>query len=327
MILPKYSICITNMNMEATIETALTSVLDQLDDTYEMVVVDESTDSSRQVLLKMQSKYQNLKTVFLEPNRKRTIADARNISIQESTGEYCLLHIDCDDIWEPFIPEFVKVFHRLEALIPQEILLVGQQLNMGRRDFLLSHGPYRNGATGEDRDMWMRLAKAGAFFPMNHVPFFHRMPLPKKTQKMKALVRNYYSIRDGIRSDLSLRSFLSALIRNPGKLTYTTRSYNLVAYPLAFLNAKLLGSIDTSDYFENIDDWNSYKVEHGGTFLEIARRYNPTESINFLSDEGKWLFSNKRYEKQFSDMEKELRLSAQPNGQKIKLNFEGTIEI
>ena len=70
MILPKYSICITNMNMEATIETALTSVLDQLDDTYEMVVVDESTDGSRQVLLKMQSKYQNLKTVFLEPNRK-----------------------------------------------------------------------------------------------------------------------------------------------------------------------------------------------------------------------------------------------------------------
>jgi glycosyltransferase involved in cell wall biosynthesis len=58
------------MNMEATIETALTSVLDQLDDTYEMVVVDESTDGSRQVLLKMQSKYQNLKTVFLEPNRK-----------------------------------------------------------------------------------------------------------------------------------------------------------------------------------------------------------------------------------------------------------------
>ena len=294
--------------MESTIETALGSVLNQLDEKFEMLVVDESSDDSRKILLEMQKKYPNLRTIFLEPNRKRTIADARNISVLESYGDYCLLHIDCDDIWEPYITEFIKVFHCLEKLVPQEILLVGQQLNMGKRDFLLSHGPYRNGATGEDRDMWMRLAKLGAFLPMNHVPFFHRMPLPKKTEKMKALVRNYYSIRDGIRSGSNLKLFLFALIRNPGRLTLVTRIYNFSIYPLAFLNAKILGSVDTSDYFEDIADWNSYKVEYGGTFLEIAHRFDPGISLDFLSPEGRWLFSNKRYEKDFSDMKIELQL-------------------
>jgi glycosyltransferase involved in cell wall biosynthesis len=269
--------------------------------------VDESNDDSRRILLEMQKKYPNLRTIFLEPNRKRTIADARNVSVLESYGDYCLLHIDCDDIWEPYISEFIKVFHCLEKLVPQEILLVGQQLNMGKRDFLLSHGPYRNGATGEDRDMWMRLAKVGAFFPMNHVPFFHRMPLPKKTEKMKALIRNYYSVRDGIRSGSNLKLFFSALIRNPGRLSYVTRIYNLLIYPLASVNARILGAIDTSDYFDDVSEWNSYKVEHGGTFLEIAHRYDPSISIDFLSAEGKWLFSNKRYEKDFSDMEDELK--------------------
>ena len=162
---------------------------------------------------------------------------------------------------------------------------------------------------------------------MNHVPFFHRMPLPKKTQKTKALVRNYYSIRDGIRSGSSLKSFLLALVGNPGKLTYVTRSYNLFIYPLAFLNAKILGSVDTSDYFENIDDWNSYKIEHGGTFLEIARRYDPTVSIDFLTDEGKWLFSNKRYDKVFSDMENELQLSLPPISKTKSSNPDGNIQI
>ena len=132
---PKYSICVTNKNMERTIEASLKSVLNQLDDRFEMVVVDESTDRSRIILEKLAGEYPILRNVFLSRNRRRTIAEARNISVAEAKGDYCLLHIDCDDLWEPYIGEFIKVFHVLDDLVPQDILLVGQQLNMGNRKF------------------------------------------------------------------------------------------------------------------------------------------------------------------------------------------------
>jgi glycosyltransferase involved in cell wall biosynthesis len=308
MIKPIYSICVTNKNMEKTIEKALSSVLDQLDDRFEMIVVDESTDKSREVLKDLEKKYPRLRSVFLEPNRKRTIADARNISVSESAGEYCLLHIDCDDIWEPYLLEFLKVFHFLEKLIPRDFLLAGQQVNMGKRDFLLLNGPYRNGATGEDRDMWMRLAKQEAYFPLNHVPFFSRMPLPSRTHKSKALIRNYFSAREGFRGGTSIRHYLNVIFRNPGKWTSITRIYNLLILPFAFLAAMRMGKIDRSDYFENIDSWNEYKSQNGGTLMEIARRFDPGANLDFLSREGKWIFGNKRYEKYISQMVSEIDL-------------------
>ena len=292
--------------MEKTIEKALVSVLDQLDDRFEMVIVDESTDASREILKDLSNRYSIIRNVFLEPDKKRTISQARNISVSQASGQYCLLHIDCDDIWEPYLLEFVKVFHELEKVFPGDFLLAGQQVNMGKRSFLLENGPYRHGATGEDRDMWMRLAKKNAYIPMNHVPFFTRMPLPKKTHKYKALIRNYYSIREGVRGGNSVRNFLNVLRKNPGKLTLTTRLYNFLVFPVAFLNAKKMGRIDTSDYFDNISKWNDYKDRVSGTYLEIASRYNPVANLDFLSKEGKWIFGNRRFEKIFSQMAKEI---------------------
>jgi glycosyltransferase involved in cell wall biosynthesis len=323
---PIYSICVTNKNMQSTIEASLISVLDQLDDRFEMVVVDESTDRSQEILKDLSTKYPILRNVFLPRDRKRTISEARNISIAEAKGKYCLLHIDCDDIWEPYILEFIKVFHSLESLVPQEILLAGQQLNMGNRDFLIQHGPYRNGATGEDRDMWMRLAKIGSYFPMDHVPFYSRMQLSWKTHKKKALVRNYFSLRDGIRAGDSFKSFWHGFTNNPGKLTPTTRIYRLSVYPLAFIVAKSMSAIDTSDYFQQIEDWAAYKQKNYGTYLEIALRYDPSANLDFLTPEGKWLFSQRRYEKVFSEMKNELQHSEPPIVQAKISNSDGNID-
>ena len=58
---PIYSICICNYNMAETLEAALKSVLDQLDDRYEVIVIDDgSTDSSKEKLHKISKEYQNL---------------------------------------------------------------------------------------------------------------------------------------------------------------------------------------------------------------------------------------------------------------------------
>ena len=70
-----------------------------------------------------------------------------------------------------------------------------------------------------------------------------------------------------------------------------------------------MSRIDTSDYFQEIEDWAAYKQKNYGTYLEIARRYDSAANLNFLTPEGKWLFTHKRYEKHFSQMRAEIEFS------------------
>ena len=137
--------------MANTIERALRSVLDQLDDSFEVIVVDDgSKDQSVSILRRLEKEYPNLSVFELERNRNRTLAQTRNISISYARGEYLILHIDCDDYWHPYIKDFVLVYHQIEKFKGPNFLLSGQQINMGNAQFLRSHGPYQNGHMVED---------------------------------------------------------------------------------------------------------------------------------------------------------------------------------
>ena len=168
----KYSVCMCNYNMADTLERSLTSILDNVDDRFEVVLVDDgSTDNSVEVARALALRYKNLRVVGLRRDAKRKLGLTRNISIQHAMGEYVMLHLDCDDIFGPYLPDFVEVFHRIEECLGRDILLSGQHINMARREFLLKHGPYRNLYRGEDRDLWSRLLTANAYIPLDHVEF------------------------------------------------------------------------------------------------------------------------------------------------------------
>ena len=142
---PTYSICICNYNMSDTLERSLSSILDQIDERYEVLLVDDgSTDCSVAIVKKLQKKYDLLRLLTLKREKNRHLGETRNISIKEAQGTYVILHIDTDDVWEPYINDFVNLFHCLEHCIKRDFLASGQQINIARRDFLLKHGPYRN---------------------------------------------------------------------------------------------------------------------------------------------------------------------------------------
>ena len=55
-----------NKNMEDTLEKSVSSIAEQLDDDYEIVIVDDySTDNSREVLKKVEKKHEIIRTKFL----------------------------------------------------------------------------------------------------------------------------------------------------------------------------------------------------------------------------------------------------------------------
>lgn len=142
----KYSICICNYNMSDTLDQSLRSVLNQVDQNYEVLVVDDgSNDASLEVMKKLQTEYPSLRTISLERDPERRLGLTRNISIREAKGEWCIFHIDTDDLIGPHISEFmngVEILHDAGGRIDK--VYAGQQIHAARRSFLISIGPFNN---------------------------------------------------------------------------------------------------------------------------------------------------------------------------------------
>ena len=61
---PLYSVCICNYNMKDYLEKSLKSILEQLDDRYEVLVIDDgSNDGSLEVLANLEKKYQIMRFI------------------------------------------------------------------------------------------------------------------------------------------------------------------------------------------------------------------------------------------------------------------------
>ena len=301
----KYSICVANLNMGGTIEVALGSVLSQLDDRFEMIVVDDgSTDDSLECLMRLQSKYSVLRVVKLEKNPRRTLAETRNISVLEAKGEYCLLHIDCDDYWFPYLKDFVEVFHQVQRLHTDDILLKGHQVNMGKRDFLLKNGPYKFGHMVEDRDMWFRFAKMNALVPIEHVIFRTRMPLSRKQKFQKKFLLTGIILRDEIRTGQKMYFYFSNLWKNYMNQSVELRFYKLAIFPFCYFLAKKLGPIEDQHPDPQWENLVANPVKNAKTVMEMFVDSNRDFPLDLLSKDGYWIFSHNSKQRAITDLTK-----------------------
>ena len=77
---------------------SLKSVLDQLDNRYEVLVVDDgSNDCSQEKLHEISKNYENFRYIPLMRDSRRRLGETRNISIEAARGKYVILHVDADD--------------------------------------------------------------------------------------------------------------------------------------------------------------------------------------------------------------------------------------
>ena len=303
----KISICIVNKNSEGTIEQSLRSVLKQIDETYEVVIVDESSDKSREIIDKLILEYPKLiKPIYLAKEEMGNIGQARSRSISEASGEYCIMHIDCDDIWQPHIRDFVAVFLQIEKLFHKNFLLAGQQINMARRDFLISVGSYQPIEHGEDRDLWMRLAKRNQYMPIDHVVFFSRLPLPTKVNKMKAIKRTFWSVRDEIRAGRKFSDLLLDFFSPEHPHSRKIRAIKILSFAIAKPTSRGMSRFDQKLYFNHTDEWNLYKKSYTGTYGEIAKVWGFSGSLDFLeSSLSRGIFHHGRSDKTYEELLKD----------------------
>ena len=70
----KYSVCICNYNMADTLEISLSSVLNQLDDRFEVLIIDDgSKDKSVDIIKMLKIKYNNLRLICLKRDKNRKL--------------------------------------------------------------------------------------------------------------------------------------------------------------------------------------------------------------------------------------------------------------
>jgi glycosyltransferase involved in cell wall biosynthesis len=105
--MPKYSICITNYNGGPSIESSLRSILGQLDDRFEIIVVDNlSTDGSREVLRESGASGK-LKVI----ERKCSRGKGLQIAFENAAGEYIISGLDFGDTYRPRLSSFLDFYH------------------------------------------------------------------------------------------------------------------------------------------------------------------------------------------------------------------------
>ena len=223
-----------NLNMEDTIQQSILSIYNPLDENFEILIVDGgSTDKSIEKVKSLQFFLKNLRLIELKRDKKRLIGTDRNISITESNGEYVLLHLDCDDIYAPFIKTWVKVYHILEKLYGDDYLIMGKHINMAKKKTLIDE-PYKN-LTMEDRELWIRYLKKDRLIDIDHIDIAYRIKKTRARQYHETITRTFaHCVNDLTNSPIGFsRYFISRIFGNTFSLK--VRILNLLLLPFVFI--------------------------------------------------------------------------------------------
>ena len=262
-----------NYNMARTLNRAVSSVAVQLDDRFEIVLVDDgSSDDSISIMHALASKFPIIRVVALDRSRKRKLGETRNISIRQSRGSYCLLHIDCDDVWEPHLSAWVEVFHQIEVAIGTDILLAGRQVHMAKRSLLLEHGPYPNIFRGQDRFMYKRFATHKILWFLEHEVFRARLPHPSAKRYRRAVAHTIDHMITDFRSGARVGEYVRWELKKVKERTLKLVLFRLAVWPAAWILSKCKPAIpygSTLDYKE----FSVYRRMHTEDFSGLMRMH------------------------------------------------------
>lgn len=289
----KYTIAMVNLNMEDTIQQSILSIYNQLDEDFEILVVDGgSSDKSIEKVKSLQFFLKNLRLIELKRNKKNLLGHDRNISINESNGEYVLLHLDCDDIYAPFIKTWVKVYHIIEKAYGSDNLIMGKHINMAKRKTLIDN-PYKN-LQMEDRELWMRLHKDNKLIEIDHLDIAYRLEKVRSKRYHETIYRTFrFCVQDLKNYPYGFLNYFFTKIFGKNNFTIRIRILNLLLMPFVFF--VYLFRIDRnkvptkSDFLKTTKNWVEFK-KNKTTVKELLKAKNFTYDFNDFSEIEKEIF-------------------------------------
>lgn len=297
---PRYSIAVCNYNMVETLEASLRSMADQVDpDRFEVVVVDGgSSDGSRDLLRELESEYPHLRAVLDRSDECNWLGGDRNVSFQESRGEYVLESLDTDDFYhEGVIEDFVAIFEALNDAREGDFFLSGTGMNVAPRRLLLDV-PYYDLGGAEDRDHWRRLFARDAIVWLDHGNVTRslgydpdlrgqiRRDLHGKVTDFQSGISFWSCIRWTIHHE---HYYVLERERSP-PAEVAKRLYDLVTFPYAYLKARGLERHEAPPGFSRKGELERRIVEASRTLSELEADYGFEVDREAFSEAGRRAF-------------------------------------
>lgn len=295
---PIYSVIVCNYNMEGTIGTSIDSILQQVDEKWEIIVVDGgSSDESTELIRNKKISDDRIQLIGLESSPSRHLGRDRQIGVEKANGEYILQHLDADDRIRPYLTEYVDIYHQIERHRNDPFALIGGGPLMAPRDLLLTE-PYRNIPAGEDKDLWRRLYDREAVIWLD-IPSL-RVPLLSEKSTTSTL-RRWYEVQIGdFQSGLSLMTYITFLLQvwkggDYYKLTNSTKEsiIKLAMLPFTYLISHL--------HYENYSVPKPYHkkgarhkktIKSQVTLSEVEERYEIKIDMSNWSKDAQQFLSN-----------------------------------
>ena len=188
----KYSICITHYNNAPTVRAALESLLDQIDNTFEIVIVDNfSSDGSLNILQEYSA---NGKIRLVQKRCSRGLG--RTAALEHAIGRYIISGLDMDDTFRPRLLQLLD-FYKTKCdgmLLRTEVATL-----VATRELLLDLGGWHDLQFDENWELSKRAAKTGKFrwtiFPLLEIINKH-----KERRTLTGRIRyRYVTIRENYR--------------------------------------------------------------------------------------------------------------------------------
>lgn len=284
---PKYTIAVCHYNMKETVKESLLSIIKQVTEEYEVLVVDDgSDDGSVELLKELESSYECLRLELLEYDPSRHLGETRNISFEKSNGKYILTSLDADDRYSKGIKDFVNIYHQIEEQVDFTFCLNGNSISIAPRDLFLEY-KWRNFKRAQDIDFWRRLLHEDKVIWLEHEPFYVIIRDPYGPGQS---LRNLINLRvSDFRSGITFRSYIDWCLRSDRMYQAVWRILiGIIAFPLAIKRGchSLPGELHQMWKFRK--EIKKKEV----TVPELEKIHNITIERDQLSQRGKELFLN-----------------------------------
>lgn len=200
----KYSVCITHRNMNRTIRPSLASVIRQLDEDFEVVVVDALSDDGSEKYLGLLSDGRRIRLFREGCSRGR----GRDLAAKMARGDILIQQVDMDVVYRDVFRAAVERFLELEATGGRVCLVwtgsggreVGLVvLTVCRRELVEELGGWPDLNHGEDTLFWLRASKVGSLvIEFGNVCYAH-LVLPWHWRWRDSLAGQERAFRAGMR--------------------------------------------------------------------------------------------------------------------------------
>jgi glycosyltransferase involved in cell wall biosynthesis len=163
---PKYSVCMTCYNEAETVRASLNSLLGQLNDNYEVVIVDNFSKDGTCEVLREYEKSHDVKVIQRHCSRGL----GRQFAFEYSSGSYIIANLDLDDIFLPVLDRVMTMYHQkaegkllviFNTTPPPDLTYAWvQNMTIVPRQLVATLGGWRDLNIFEDWDIWSRAERA-----------------------------------------------------------------------------------------------------------------------------------------------------------------------